>query len=214
MHVFLDLDGTLTDPKPGITGSFAYALKSLGLTPPPLDDLTWIIGPALIDSFKKFGVEDPDRALELYREKYTSGGLFENSVYAGIPEALGKLKGDGFELHIATAKPHAYARKITSHFGLSKFFTNEFGPELDGTRNNKGDLLAYALEQTGIDAANSVMIGDRIHDIKAARFVGMRVIGVTWGYGTTDETDQADYLCHSPFDLPAIVTQAMGTRTD
>lgn len=210
MHVFLDLDGTLTDPKPGITESFAHALKSLGLTPPPLDQLSWIIGPALIDSFKKFGVNDPDKALELYREKYTNGSLFENSVYEGIPKALGEMKDAGFELNIATAKPHTYARQITSHFGLSDYFANEFGPELDGTRNNKGELLAYALEQTGIDATNSVMIGDRIHDIEAARFVGMRSIGVTWGYGTVEETGQADHLCHSPFDLPAVVAQVMG----
>jgi phosphoglycolate phosphatase len=214
MHVFLDLDGTLTDSRPGIIGSFAYALKSLGVTPPLLDDLTWVIGPALIDSFRKFYVDDPDRAPELYREKYTSGGLFENSVYAGIPEALGKMKNDGFELHVATAKPHAYARKITAHFGLDEFFTNEFGPELDGTRNNKGELLAYALDLTGIDAANSVMIGDRIHDIEAAKFVGMRSIGVTWGYGTAEETDQANCLCHSPSDLHATVTRMMAKSAD
>ena len=214
MHVFLDLDGTLTDPKPGITGSFAYAMKSLALTPPPLDELTWVIGPALIDSFRKIGVPDPERALELYRENYTSGALFENSVYSGIPEALGKMKSDGFELHIATAKPHAYARKITSHFDLSKFFANEFGPELDGTRNNKGQLLAYALDLTGIDAANSVMVGDRIHDIDAARYVGMASIGVTWGYGTTAETEQAEYLCHNPSDLPATVAKALGHTAD
>jgi len=211
MHVFLDLDGTLTDPKPGITRSFAHALKAVGMTPPPLDELTWVIGPALVDSFAKLGVDDPAVALKHYREVYTSGGLFENSVYSGIPEALAAIKSSGLEMHLATAKPHAYARKITAHFGLSDFLTNEFGPELDGTRNNKGDLLTYALDLTGIDAANSVMIGDRIHDIEAARVVGMRSIGVTWGYGSATETGQADFLCHAPVDLPDVIAKALAT---
>lgn len=209
MQVFLDLDGTLTDPKPGITKSFAYALESIGLTPPPLDQLTWVIGPALIDSFRKLEVDDPAKALELYRERYSDKGLFENRVYTGIPEALDQMNKAGLVLNLATAKPHIYARQITAHFDLSKFLENEFGPELDGTRNNKGELLEYALKKIGSDAENSVMVGDRIVDFEAARHVGMRSIGVTWGYGPSDETEQADFMCHEPKDLPTIVLQAI-----
>ena len=214
-YVYIDLDGTLTDPFEGISNCIAYAMERLGEARPGDVDMRRFIGPPLLDTFRELlGAERAPRALDYYRERFSDTGWLENAVYPGIPEALGKMKSDGFELHIATAKPHAYARKITSHFDLSKFFANEFGPELDGTRNNKGQLLAYALDLTGIDAANSVMVGDRIHDIDAARYVGMASIGVTWGYGTTAETEQAEYLCHNPSDLPATVAKALGHTAD
>ncbi len=203
--VFLDLDGTLTDPKPGITKSFIYALGKLGLPTPAPDDLEWVIGPALLDSFAQLQVDDPQAAVDLYRERYTRDGLFENRVYDGIPDLLSSLRDAGYTMCLATAKPHAYARKITAHFGLAEYLTHEFGPELDGTRNNKGDLLAYALDLTGYDAEHSIMIGDRHHDIDAAQAVGMKSIGVTWGYGSLDELSAADAICQSPAALaPAI----------
>lgn len=199
--IFLDLDGTLTDPKPGITRSFIYALEKLGLPAPAPDDLEWVIGPALLDSFAKLKVDDPQNAVDLYREHYTRGGLFENKVYGGIPDLLSGLQKAGYAMCLATAKPHAYARRITAHFGLADYLTHEFGPELDGTRNDKGDLLAHALSVTGYAAQTSIMVGDRHHDIDAARAVGMKAIGVTWGYGAIDELSGADVICHTPNEL-------------
>lgn len=214
MHVFLDLDGTLTDPRQGITRSVVYALEEMDLPVPDPDSLTWMIGPALIDSFAKLGADDPERALAFYRKRYADVGLFENSVYAGIPDALRVLQRRGFELNLATAKPHVYARRITDRFDLSGFLTNQYGPELDGTRNDKGELLAHALSLTGTDPKQSVMVGDRIHDINAARSVGMRSIAVTWGYGSAEETAQADILCESPGDLPAIIASILQDTPD
>lgn len=205
--VFLDLDGTLTDPKPGITKSFIYALDKLGLPTPAPNDLEWVIGPALIDSFIQLKVPDPQAAIALYRERYTDVGLFENRVYDGIPEVLAGLQDAGYVMNLATAKPHAYARKITAHFGLSQYLTHEFGPELDGTRNNKGELLAYALNKIGQTADDSVMIGDRHHDIDAARAVGMKSIAVTWGYGSGEELGQADAICDTPAELQAMIAR-------
>ncbi|PHQ96614.1 MAG: HAD family hydrolase [Marinosulfonomonas sp.] len=207
--VFLDLDGTLTDPKPGITKSFIYALENLGLPTPAPDDLEWVIGPALLDSFARLQVDDPQIAVDLYRECYTRDGLFENRVYDGIPDLLSGLRDAGYTMCLATAKPHAYARKITAHFGLAEYLTHEFGPELDGTRNNKGDLLAYALDLTGYDAHNSIMIGDRHHDIDAARAVGMKSVGVTWGYGSLDELSAADAICQTPAALAATIADLL-----
>ena len=211
MDVFLDLDGTLTDPKLGITRSVAHALKELRLPVPPADDLTWVIGPALLDSFSRLGAPDPDRALAIYRRRYTDVGLFENSVYAGIPEAMQALWTSGIAMHLATANPHQYARRITAHFGLSRYLSHEFGPELDGTRNDKSELLAHALEEIGIKAGRAVMVGDRIHDFNAARQVGMRSIGVSWGYGSAQELSKADAICSAPADLPAVISKVQAT---
>ncbi|MDH5798889.1 MAG: HAD hydrolase-like protein [Paracoccaceae bacterium] len=207
--VFLDLDGTLTDPKPGITGSVIHALHELGFEAPSPDNLEWVIGPPLLWSFEKLGVADPHAALALYREHYQKSGLFEASVYAGIVEALSEIRDSGHRLFLATAKPHIYAKRITAHFGLSSFMEAEFGPELDGTRNDKGELLKFALEQIA-QSQPAVMVGDRENDFRAARVIGAAAIGVDWGYGTDDELATADRICRAPSDLPNVIAELVG----
>lgn len=204
--LFVDLDGTLTDPRAGIVTAFLAALDTVGHAPrPDPRDLGWIIGPSLIDSFTTLGVADPEAAQAAYRRAYTAGAMYDCRVYDAIPEALTALRVAGHVLYLATAKPHAYARKITAHFGLAGYFAQEFGPELDGTRNDKGELLAHALTRIGAPGDGCVMIGDRVHDIRAARAVGARALAVGWGYGDAGEWGQADALCARPADLPDAV---------
>ncbi|SMR82357.1 phosphoglycolate phosphatase [Aliiroseovarius halocynthiae] len=202
--IFWDLDGTLVDPKPGITGSVIKALTDLNLPAPNSDDLEWVIGPALLWSFEKLGAPDPEAALDAYRKHYTGGGMYDCSVYKGIPHVLEALTAQ-FRMSIATAKPHAYARKITAHFDLAQYMTHEFGPELDGTRNDKAELLAYALDITGDDPARCVMIGDRHYDLKAARANGMAFITAGWGYGGQDDLSTADAHVKTPSELPGVI---------
>lgn len=213
-NIFFDLDGTLTDPKQGISLSIIHALRGLNLPSPAPDDLDWVIGPSLLDSFAKLNVPDPTRALALYRERYASAGLYENSVYSGIPKALAALKARGYRLFVATAKPHVYAQKITAKFDLAQYFDAEYGPELDGTRNNKGELLEHALAVENIDPKTSVMIGDRLLDFKAAAFVGMPSVGVSWGYGDKGELAQADFLCDKRSDLPELISKVLPNSQD
>jgi len=203
--VFLDLDGTLVDSQPGILGSLAHAFAAIGRPDLAQDDLTWMIGPPFVDSFRKISLDDPQSAIDAYRAHYQSEGMFNAQVYDGIPQALDRLIDAGARLYIATAKPHVYARKITAHFDIAPRMVDEFGPELDGTRNWKGDLLAHALQKTGEDPARSVMIGDRHHDIAAAAEVGMASIAVRWGYGQPDEWSGARCVLDTPELLPDAV---------
>jgi phosphoglycolate phosphatase len=212
-HVFLDLDGTLTDPRPGITASVTHALRTLGLPAPDPDDLTWVIGPPLIDSFQRLGAPDPALALQHYRARFAETGLFENRVYDGVPAMLHGLRRTGHRLYLATAKPHVYATRITSHFALDQYLDHQFGPELDGTRNDKSRLLAHALRITGADPAHSVMVGDRHHDIDAARAMGIASIAVTWGYGTAPEHAGADAICDAVDRLPDIIAGLLKARS-
>ena len=205
VSVFLDLDGTLTDPKPGITSAVIHALKALGQNAPDADELEWVIGPPMDSSFAKLGVSDPQMALDLYRAHYTQGGLFDAYVYDGVLEALKDIAGQGWKQYLATAKPHAYALKITEHFGLNRWMAAEFGPELDGTRNDKGELLAYALDGLRQDPSTCVMVGDRGSDLRAARHVGMKFVGVTWGYAQSGELENADAICRDPSHLVSTI---------
>ncbi|HAT85182.1 MAG TPA: HAD family hydrolase [Rhizobiales bacterium] len=194
-HIFFDLDGTLTDPKPGIVGSIRYALDKLGITEQP-DDLGWCIGPPLQESFAKLVPDtDPDEAIALYRERFSDVGLYENRVFDGTQEMLHIVKDCGGELYVATSKPHVFAKRILDHFGLSHFFAHIFGAEMDGTRSNKAELLAYALAECGADPHSSLMIGDRKHDIVGAHANGIASAGVLWGYGSRCELQEAGAQC-------------------
>ena len=191
--VFLDLDGTLTDPKPGITRSIRHALHALGREAPDEDALTWCIGPPLHESFKKLlgDAALATRALALYRERFSEIGLYENRVYDGVPEMLARLRNAGFRLCLATSKPHVFATRITAHFGLDKWLDQVFGSELDGTRADKTALLAHALARTAAVPERAVMLGDREHDIIGARNNGVAGIGALWGFGTRGELQAA-----------------------
>lgn len=210
--VFLDLDGTLMHSQRGIVSSLTHAFQATGLAHHAENDLTWMIGPPFVDSFAKLGISDPEPILAAYRTHYQAAGMFDAEVYDGVFDALEAMRALGHRLYLMTAKPHAYATKITAHFGLAPFMVREFGPELDGTRNWKGDLLAYALEQTGEVAAASVMVGDRHHDMGAAAEVGMPAIAVRWGYGTPEDWEGAAALIDHPTDLPGAVEVALASR--
>jgi phosphoglycolate phosphatase len=203
--IYFDLDGTLTDPKPGITRSIRYALQKLDQPEIPTEDeLTWCIGPPLRASFVKLlgGEHAADRAVSLYRERFSDIGLYENALYDGIGDVLTALSGR--RLFVATSKPHVFADRIIDHFGLRPHFERVFGSELDGTRVDKSHLLAYALKEAAVDPAKTLMIGDRSHDIVGAKSNGMQAIGVLYGYGTRDELIGAGalHVCATP---PAIL---------
>jgi phosphoglycolate phosphatase len=208
--VFLDLDGTLVDSRPGILASLSHAFSSIGREDLSSGDLTWMIGPPFVESFARIGLLEPEPALAAYRDHYRAEGMFNARVYDGIPAMLEMLTQNGFRLYLATAKPHAYAREITAHFGLAPRMSAEFGPELDGTRNWKGDLLRYALDITGEDASSSVMVGDRHHDMAAADEVGMASIAVSWGYGTADEWSTARGIINHPDELAGAISALAG----
>lgn len=203
--VFLDLDGTIMDSQAGIISSLKHAFTAIDRPDLAESDLLWMIGPPFIDSFAKIGLSDPHAAIEAYRVHYQDAGMFDAAVYPGIPEALDTLLASGARLYLATAKAHHYARKITAHFGIAPRMTMEFGPELDGTRNWKGDLLAYALEKTGEDPKRSVMVGDRHHDMAAAAEVGMTSIAVRWGYGHAEEWETAAEIVSHAAELPGTI---------
>lgn len=208
--IYFDLDGTLTDPKPGITRSIQYALRKLDRDVPTEDELTWCIGPPLHASLKKLlGTDDlADKALSLYRERFADIGLFENVVYPGIEETLSAVAGSGRRLFVATSKPGIYAERIIDHFKLTVYFERVFGSELDGTRSDKTDLLGYALRTTGVDPSQAVMIGDRSHDMIGARNNKMTALGVLYGYGGKQELLDAGahHICATPQGLPGLVS--------
>jgi phosphoglycolate phosphatase len=219
MNLLFDLDGTLTDPFPGITRCIAYALERIGAPVPPADQLCRCIGPPLKHSLARLLATDDEtrveKALGLYRERFGTLGLFENDVYDGIPEALGALNEEGHTLFVATSKPAVYARRIVDHFGLQRYFQNTYGSELDGTRADKTSLIAHILHNESIDGAATVMIGDRAYDMLGAKANGISRLGVLWGYGLQEELETAGaqaVVAAPPELIPAVDGRARFDR--
>ena len=204
--VFFDLDGTLTDPKIGITRSIRFVLEKLRVDSPSEDELTWCIGPPLLESFASIvGEQHAPQALEYYRERFAETGWRENTPYPGILQTLADLVDAGRTLYVATSKPHIYARRIIEHFEMGQYFSEVFGSELDGARSAKTDLLRYALAETR--STNAVMIGDREYDVIGALNNGMRAIGVSYGYGSREELVKAgaEEIVSQPEDLLSLL---------
>jgi len=189
--ILFDLDGTLTDPKPGITKSVAYALARFGIEVDDLDALTPFIGPPLPESFRRyygFDAEKARRAVGYYREYFAETGLYENAIYPGIPELLARLVARGKRPFVATSKPTVYAERVLEHFGLARHFERILGGELDLSRSDKVAIIADILAaRPGVAREAVVMVGDREHDIIGARGNRVDAIGVLYGYGTADE---------------------------
>ncbi|MHA7772436.1 HAD family hydrolase [Roseibium sp. M-1] len=209
--VLFDLDGTLTDPFEGITRSIQYALEKMGAEVSETSTMRWCIGPPLWESFRVLlGTEDKaelDRAVAFYRERYTVTGLFENSLIDGIPDLLADLTSAGLKLHVCTSKPHAYAGRIVEHFGLMPYFGKVYGAELDGTRSAKAELIAYILAKEEISASETIMIGDRKHDLIGANANSVAGIGVLWGYGSREElaAEKPVLIAEMPSDISVLL---------
>ncbi|MBN1067292.1 HAD hydrolase-like protein [Clostridium sp. ZS1] len=195
-YIFMDLDGTITDPMIGITKSIQYSLKHFGINVEDINTLTKFIGPPLKDTFRLdygFNEEETVIAMEKFRERFASIGLFENNVYEGMEDFLKLLKDSGKTLMVATSKPKFFAEQILDHFGLAKYFTFIGGSNMDETRSKKSEVIDYVLSENNItDLSSVVMIGDRKHDIMGAKEFDIDSIGVLYGYGNYDELKKAD----------------------
>ncbi|RLQ94664.1 HAD family hydrolase [Falsibacillus albus] len=194
--ILFDLDGTLSDPKVGITKSVQYALHRMGIDEPAVDKLDGFIGPPLQVSFKEhfhFNEVDTQKAIDLYRERFKEKGMFENKLYPHISSLLKLLQEQEFTLIVATSKPTVFAEQILKHFKIEKYFDLVVGSELDGTRAGKTQIIQYILDYYQEHRRSDfVMIGDREHDIIGANNTGIASIGVTYGYGSYDELRQSN----------------------
>ena len=210
--IYFDLDGTLTDAGPGIKASINYALDKMNFEKLGVDS-DWVVGPSLWGTFKKLGIpeENLDEAVNLYRERYNVKGYLENSVYVGIPGQLAMLLEMGYVLSLATSKPTVSASAILEYFDLTKYFSYEFGSNLDGSLSDKSVLLKHALAVTGFEPNNALMIGDRQYDIIGAKSNLIKSVGVSYGYGSTNELREAgaDLLIDKPAELAKAVQKLL-----
>ena len=204
-NILFDLDGTITDSANGITNAVKYAIHKMSVIYPSLNIilpedniLRKFIGPPLDISFRKYIYDDQDKGIEFikyYREDYNgNNGLFNCTLYDGIYDLIKTLYNNNFNIYLATAKLLESAESIIKHFDLDRYFTNMYGPVLGGTMKNKFDVLKYASLKENFNKNETIMIGDRIDDIEAAKNMGFDSIAVRYGFGNDEEFRDATYI--------------------
>lgn len=200
-YILFDLDGTLTDPKIGITSCVQYALRAFGIDEPDLDKLEVFIGPPLKDSFMEFygfDAKKADKAVEKYRERFHEKGIYENEIYPGIQTMLEVLHNSGKKLAIASSKPTPLVERVLDYFHIKQYFDYIVGSNFDSTRGKKEEVVAEALRlmlpaklaQTE-QKSNVAMVGDRRFDIEGAKAHGLTSVGVSFGYAPEGELEKA-----------------------
>lgn len=207
--LLFDLDGTLTDSKPGIVAGMQHALRELGREVPTPEELNWCIGPPTFVTFPKLlETEDSvlvNKAIGLYRDYYEKTGVLQNSVYPGV-EAMLRAVSESFRMLIATSKPHAYAIRVVEHFGLDRYFEVVQGSAMDGSLSDKAELIGHLLREYAIKPSETLMIGDRRHDVIGAHARKIICAGALWGYGGEEELTEAgaDFLLREPGEVVSL----------
>lgn len=194
--ILFDLDGTLTESGEGITKSVQYALEKLGKPEEDLEALKVFVGPPLMEQFMKYADLDEEtarRAVEIYRERYSTIGIFENRPYPGVAHMLEELKKKGYLLAVASSKPEYFVKKILAHFDLEKYFDEAVGSEMSGSRTNKTEVIEETLRRLHLENHREqvLMVGDKEHDVLGARKAGLECLAVSYGYGTIEELTAA-----------------------
>ena len=203
--ILFDLDGTLTDSAEGIVNSVVYALEQKGIPYESKQKLRRFVGPPLQVSFRDYcglSEEETKDAVRVFREYFKEKGIYENSVYDGVPEMLSLLYKVGCKLAVATSKPEVFAKQILERFDLAKYFTVIAGASMEGT--DKPTVIRLALSRLCTEPSSRVlMVGDREHDILGAKEVGVSSLGVLYGYGSEEELKEAgaDHIVGSPLEI-------------
>lgn len=209
--LLFDLDGTLTDSGLGIMRCAQYALDHFGIHVEDYTTLRCFVGPPLEDSFIDFygfTTEQADEAVRVYRERYFSTGVYENEVYPGTKEALTELQRRGYRMGIGSSKNLPMVLEVLRYFDLARFFDFAAARDEQGTLHSKADVLSHAIEKFGLDKTQTLMIGDRYHDIEGAHAVGLPAMGILWGgYGTRQEMEEygAEYIVETWEELMRVL---------
>lgn len=209
-YILFDLDGTLTDSKPGIVKCIAYALEKENI-PYTQSILDKMVGPPFRVSMKEyFGLDMPmiEKLIEIYRGVYEVSGYKNCKVFDGVREMLQTLKDVGKTLAVATSKPIKFTNLIMRDFDLGKYFDFVGGASSDASKEAKRDVVRMVLDNLKVeDKSKVLMVGDRLFDIEGAHLEGIDCAAVLYGYGNREEFERynAEYILKTPQDVINLV---------
>lgn len=194
--IIFDVDGTLLDTRTGIINSVNYVIEKFNLKKLNDEEMQQFIGMSPIQaSFQHFCGTDEflsQKCAEEYRDKYKRGDVFNAEVYGGVFALLDYLKRNGYKLGIATYKRQDNINEIVKFFNFDKYFDSICGADNDN-KLTKTEIIKKCMSNLNSLKQKNVMIGDSIHDATAAEKLGIKFIGVTYGFGFKSSQDVNKY---------------------
>ena len=217
-NILFDLDGTITEPQQGIVNSILYSIEKLELPEERPEELTSFIGPPLIESYKKrynLSQEKASEAVDTYREYYSEKGLFECELFEGIGETIQQLHAAGFNLFVATSKPTFFAKQLLEHYQLSQYFTEIVGANMDNSRTDKTEIIAYVLDSHRLINVETLMIGDTPFDLIGANNNKVPAMAVAYGHGNNEKLKELEpaYFVETPGEISTILLKSGDSKS-
>ncbi len=217
--MIFDFDGTLFDTVKGIHRALNRLLATEGCRALSAAEVIPLMsegsGNFITNAFATVGAtvaeSEVRRLLHLFSDFHEPISLTHTKLYPGARQILGRLHAEGYKLGVCTNKPISPALKLIEAFGLEAFFAGVIGGNSGhGLKPEPGPVLA-AIEALQSKAGQTVMVGDTIKDVAAARAAGIQVFAVTFGYaeGPPEELG-ADGLIGNFAELPARIEDLAG----
>lgn len=187
--ILFDCDGTLVDSQHVIVAAMGRAFARAELAVPPREAVLGIVGLSLVEAMQRLGEDDPrfpaERLADLYRQAFRELRTepdFSEPMFPGMRGLIDTLSArDDVLLGIATGKSQRGVAAVLGHHGLEgRFVTIQTAD--DAPSKPHPAMVHQAMAATGIDARDTVLIGDTSFDMVMARAAGAGAIGVSWGY--------------------------------
>jgi len=196
--VIFDCDGTLVDSQHMILTAMTEAYGTHGLALPERETLLSVIGLSLTEAFTALAKGDARFPVASLAEHYRLAfhalrerGDQMEPLYPGAADAIGALaRRDDVMLGIATGKSQRGVRLVLTHHGLIDHFITIKTADDAPSKPDPGMVIA-AMREAGVDAADTVVVGDTVYDIAMARAAGAAAIAVTWGYHQAEALAEA-----------------------
>lgn len=204
-----DCDGTLVDSQANICMAMEQAFDDARMPPPPRHATRRIVGLSLVEAMRML-LPDAGEAMhrdmaERYKQAFFTlrgNGLVDEPLYDGMAGVLSELDENGWLLGVATGKSDRGLERCLDHHGIKGLFVTLQTADRHPSKPHPS-MVWQALEDAGVGADQTCVIGDTVYDIHMGRAAGCRTIGVGWGYHPLDELREAgaDHLVETMEEL-------------
>ena len=206
-----DLDGTIADSKEGIFFSYRHVAEVLGKPEPSLEELNASLGGPLPENIKRLYNLDDDmvsRAVSIYRDEYSRKGESMVKPFQGIIATIERIRAMGVRVAVATLKVDRFAFGLLNDWGIAWMFHSIHGADDEG-EYTKADLIKWCMYDACVSEDETVMVGDSMDDLEAARECGIRFIGASYGFSLPKERCDEEGVdsAESPTALADLITQ-------
>lgn len=205
--IIFDMDGTLLDSSIEVMLCLEKAFEMENMEIDKSRLTSNIIGPPLKGIVKSVLPEISDinlnNVVKYFRAMYDDDENDSSCLYEGIYDLLVELKNFGKKLFIATNKPTIPTQRLVKKFNLSMFDDIFTIDKIEDKMLSKREMIAMILSENNLKKQTTIMIGDALGDINAAKDNGIKSIGALWGYGDDKQplVDNADFVVERVKDI-------------